>query len=85
MFNTHGVSVIQINVKSERSSGEYFGRYKRISDRSFVIRFNDLVISYSGKVLYVEIEIHWITERSVDGIESKIDVTFVGKTDEKFD
>lgn len=49
-----------------------------------MVGLNNLVVSNGGEVLDVEVEIHGVTERGVDRLHNKVNLTLVDESNQEF-
>lgn len=82
---THSVSVLEVDAEPEGTAGKGLARNERVRERSLVSGLHEPLVSESGEVLDVEVEVHRVAERSVQCLQGHLLAALVQETDQELD
>lgn len=75
--------VSKVDSKAKGSGSKGLSWVEGIHDGGFLARFDGPVVWDGGKVLNVEIEVHGVAERGIDGVQDKVLVSVIGEANQK--
>lgn len=74
----------QVNSESQGPGSKGFSWVEGVHDCGLLTWLDSAVVRDGREVLDVEVEVHWITERSINSIQSKVLVSIVGEPNKEF-
>lgn len=74
----------QVNSESQRPGSKGFSGVEGVHDGGLLAGFDSAVVGDGGKVLDVEVEVHRVAERGINGIQNEVLVSIIGEPNKEF-